>query len=113
MDFHAETNGVGLARGGVPEHGNPALGIPSLLGMIPGMSRFVTKRMERRMEAIDLPPLPEFIQLVADSGVTLYACKASVDMMGLEREDFVDDLAGVISVGEFYTLAAGGQIIFT
>ncbi len=93
--------------------GNPALGLPAWLGIIPGMSTFVTRRMAKKMEALDIPPIPEFIQLIADSGAKLYACKASVDMFGLEQEDFVDTLEGILTVGEFYERAAGGQIIFT
>ena len=93
--------------------GNPALGLPALLGIIPGMSAFVTKQMAKKMEALDIPPIPEFIQLLADSGAKLYACKASVDMFGLKEEDFVDTLEGILTVGEFYEKAAGGQIIFT
>jgi Uncharacterized conserved protein len=38
--------------------------------------------MKRQMEKIDIPPIPEFIELVHDSGVHLYACKATVDMFG-------------------------------
>jgi peroxiredoxin family protein len=34
-------------------------------------------------------------------------------MFGLERDDFVEELEGVITVGEFYEMAAGGEIIFT
>ena len=36
------------------------------------------------MEKLDIPPIPEFIELVADSGANLYACKATVDMFGLD-----------------------------
>src|SRR5437870_11457391 len=93
--------------------GNPALGLPALLGIIPGMSAFVTHQMAKKMEALDIPPIPEFIQLIADSGAKLYACKASVDMFGLQQEDFVDTLEGILTVGEFYEKAAGGPIIFT
>ncbi len=93
--------------------GNPGLHIPTMVGGLPGMSSFVTHQMEKKMEELDLPPIAEFIQLIADSGGRLYACKASVDMFDLSPEDFVDDLAGIITVGEFYHLAAGGQIIFT
>ena len=93
--------------------GNPALHIPTMLGGLPGVSTLVTRQMTRKMEELDIPPVPEFIQLLADSGAKLYACKASVDMFGLEREDFIDDLEDVITVGEFYALAGGGQIIFT
>jgi peroxiredoxin family protein len=93
--------------------GNPALGIPTLLGALPGMSALATRMMTKKMEALDIPPIGEFIQLCADSGVRLFACKASVDMFGLQKEDFVDTVEDVITVGDFYGLAAGGQIIFT
>ena len=93
--------------------GNPGLHMPTLLGALPGFSALVTKMMQRQMERIDIPPIPEFIELVADSGVQLYACKASVDMFALTMEDFVPQVEDIISVGEFYEKAAGGQIIFT
>ena len=93
--------------------GNPGLHTLTLLGALPGFSALVTKMMQRQMERIDIPPIPEFIELVADSGVQLYACKASVDMFGLTMEDFVPQVEDIISVGEFYEEAAGGQIIFT
>jgi peroxiredoxin family protein len=93
--------------------GNPGLHIPTMLGGIPGVSALVTRQMEKKMEELDIPPVPEFIQMIADSGAKLYACKASVDMFTLERDDFVEELEGIITVGEFYGLAAGGQIIFT
>ena len=93
--------------------GNPGLHMPTLIGAIPGFSWLVTKMMKRQMEKIDIPPIPEFIELVGDSGARLYACKATVDMFDLTMEDFVPQVEEIISVGEFYEKAAGGQIIFT
>ena len=63
--------------------GNPGMHLPTWLGAIPGFSALATRLMQRQMEKIDIPPIPEFIELVADSGDRLYACKASVDMFGL------------------------------
>jgi peroxiredoxin family protein len=93
--------------------GNPGLHMPTLLGALPGASWLATKMMKRTIEKIDIPPIPEFIELVADSGVRLYACKATVDMFGLAMDDFVPQVEDIISVGEFYEKAAGGEIIFT
>ena len=87
--------------------------LPTWLGAVPGRSWLATKLMQRQMEKIDIPPIPEFIELLGDSGVRLYACKATVDMFGLTMEDFVPQVDEIISVGEFYEKAAGGQIIFT
>jgi peroxiredoxin family protein len=93
--------------------GNPGMHMATSIGAIPGFSALATWMMKRQMEKIDIPPIPEFIELVHDSGVRLYACKATVDMFGLTMEDFVPQVEEIISVGEFYEKAAGGQIIFT
>jgi len=93
--------------------GNPGMHMPTWLGALPGFSALATTMMKRQMEKIDIPPIPEFIELVADSGAHLYACKATVDMFGLTMESFVPQVDAIISVGEFYEKAAGGQIIFT
>ena len=93
--------------------GNPGMHMPTLLGALPGMSTMATWMMRRQMEKLDIPPIPEFIELVHDSGAHLYACKASVDMFALAMDDFVPQVEEIISVGEFYEKAAGGQIIFT
>jgi len=93
--------------------GNPGMHLPTWLGAVPGMSWLATRLMQRQMEKIDIPPIPEFIELLGDSGARLYACKATVDMFGLTMEDFVPQVEEIISVGGFYEKSAGGQIIFT
>jgi peroxiredoxin family protein len=93
--------------------GNPGMHMPTLLGGLPGMSAMATWMMGREMEKLDIPPIPEFIELLADSGAHLWACKASVDMFHLSEDDFVPQVDGILTVGDFYGLAAGGQIIFT
>ena len=102
-----------LAKIKVATVGNPGMHLPTVLGALPGFSALATRMMARQMEKIDIPPIPEFIELLADSGVNLYACKATVDMFGLTMDDFVPQVEDIISVGEFYEKAAGGQIIFT
>lgn len=93
--------------------GNPAMGIPTLIGMLPGMSALATMMMKKKMDALDIPPIDEYIEMISAAGGKLYACKATVDMFGLKKEDFVDEVQGIITVGDFYALAAGGEIIFT
>ena len=93
--------------------GNPAMHIPTLLGGLPGMSALATHMMAKKMEGLDIPPIGEFIEMISDTGAGLYACKASVDMFGLEKNDFIPQLDDIITVGEFYEMSAGGQIIFT
>ena len=69
--------------------------------------------MQRRMEQLGIPPIPEFIEMIHDAGGKLYACKATVDMFYLKPEDFCDEVEKVLTVGEFYALSAGAEIIFT
>jgi peroxiredoxin family protein len=69
--------------------------------------------MQRQIEKLDIPPVPEFVELLADSGAGLYACRATVDMFGLTRDDFVPQVQDILTVGEFYERAAGAQIVFT
>jgi peroxiredoxin family protein len=93
--------------------GNPGMHMPTVVGVLPGMSAMATHMMGKQMEQLDIPPIPEFIELISDSGAHLWACKASVDMFKLSEGDFVPQVNGILTVGEFYGLAAGGQIIFT
>ncbi|MBU0676882.1 MAG: DsrE/DsrF/DrsH-like family protein [Verrucomicrobia bacterium] len=101
--------------------GNPAMrvpdakgmSLPTILGAIPGMSAFATSMMSKEMEKLDIPPIPEFLEMIHDAGGHLYACKATVDMFHLTTDDFCDEVERVLTVGEFYELSAGAQIIFT
>ena len=93
--------------------GNPGMHIASLIGVLPGMSAIATHMLEKKMDEFDIPPIPEFVQMIADTGAGMYACKASVDLFGMSEDDFIEDLDGIITVGEFYEQAAGGEIIFT
>ena len=55
----------------------------------------------------------EFVEMISDSGGKIYACKASVDMFHLDMDDFCPQVDKIITVGDFYEIAAGGNIIFT
>jgi peroxiredoxin family protein len=93
--------------------GNPGLHLATWVGGFPGVSAVMTRYMNHKMEDLDIPSIPEFIEMIADTGAGLYACKASVDLFGLEKNDFIPQVQDIITVGEFYEKAAGGQIIFT
>jgi peroxiredoxin family protein len=93
--------------------GNPGLHLATWLGGVPGVSTVMTQYLARRMDRLDIPPIPEFVEMIADTGAGLYACQASVELFGLSKEDFIDQVKDIITVGEFYTLAGGGHIIYT
>lgn len=93
--------------------GNPGLHLATWLGGLPGMSSVLTHVMEKQIEELDIPSIPEFVEMISDTGAGMYACKASVDLFKMEKDDFIDQVDDIITVGEFYEIAAGGHIIFT
>jgi peroxiredoxin family protein len=93
---------------GVPGY----LGIPNFLGAFPGMTAFATKLMNNKMKSINVPSVKEYIRMLVDAGAKLYACKMSVDMMGLKKEDFVDGVIDIVTASDFMDMTEGGQIIF-
>jgi peroxiredoxin family protein len=88
------------------------LGIPNLMGVLPGMTAFATNLMKKKIEEVGAPPVREYMQMLVDGGAKLYACKMSVDMMGLKMEDFVDGVCGIVTASDFLDMAEGAQIIF-
>jgi peroxiredoxin family protein len=94
--------------------GNPGMHIPTLLGGLPGMEALATKMMKSEMEKLDMPPVGEFLEILSDSGVQLWGCKLAIDMFHLKREDLIDDLNGILTIGDFYNRANedGTQMLF-
>ncbi|PLW97472.1 MAG: hypothetical protein C0593_08595 [Marinilabiliales bacterium] len=101
--------------------GNPAmrmpggLPFPTILGMLPGVEAGVSAMMKSQMDKLDIPPVDEFIDMIVAGGGEIYACKLAMDMFKLKKEDLLDDVSGVLTVGDFYAMCGGEntQIIFT
>ncbi len=101
--------------------GNPAmrmpggLPFPSIMGLIPGVEAGVSAMMKSQMEALDIPPVDEFLEMITAGGGEIYACKLAMDMFKLKKEDLHEEVRGVLTIGEFYEKAGGEntQIIFT
>ncbi|MDH3323549.1 MAG: DsrE/DsrF/DrsH-like family protein [Flavobacteriaceae bacterium] len=101
--------------------GNPAMRtpggkpFPTMLGGLPGVESAVSSMMRKQMEALDMPPVDEFLELITAGGGKLYACKLAVDMFKLTEEDLTDELDSILTIGEFYERCDGDrtQIVFT
>jgi len=94
--------------------GNPAMHMPTMLGGLPGMEAFATKMMKKEMEKLDMPPVDEFLEILSDSGCKLWACKLAVEMFKLKEKDLIDELDGILTIGDFYGQADvdGCQIVY-
>lgn len=87
--------------------GNPAMHMPTMLGGLPGMEALATRMMKKKIEELDIPPVDEFLEILSASGTKLWACKLAMDMFGLKKEDLIDDVDSIITVGDFYARAEG------
>lgn len=96
--------------------GNPAFmpGMPTLVAGLPGFEAFASYMMKKEMDKLDIPHVSEFIQMIEAGGGEIYACKLAAEMFHLKKEDFLDEVKDIITVGEMYALAdgEGTQIIF-
>lgn len=90
---------------------HPWFHIPSLMGVLPGMSAAASWMMRGEIKKLGFPRVPEFIKLLVDAGANVYGCKMSMDMMKLTQDDLVDG-ATVLGAMEFMDLTEGAQIVF-
>lgn len=92
--------------------GNPATHMPTALMGLPGMQAFATHMMKKQIEGLDIPAVPEFLDLITDAGGHLWACRMSADMMDLDEDDLHDQVEGIISASDFMEISQGAQTLF-
>jgi peroxiredoxin family protein len=90
---------------------HPWFHIPTMVGVLPGMSAMASAMMRREIDNLDFPPVDEFVETIIDAGANVYGCKMSMDMMKLTGEDLVDGSV-VLGAMEFMEKSEGAQIIF-
>jgi peroxiredoxin family protein len=92
--------------------GNPAMHMPNIVGVLPGMTAMASTMMKKEIEKLDFPPVSEFLEMIHDAGGKMYGCQMAMDMMKLEKEDLCDSVDEVIGAMEFMEMSDGAQIIF-
>lgn len=93
--------------------GNPAIPLPTVLTGLPGMENLAAVMMQKRMADLDLPGARETLRMLHDLGTKLYACELAMKMFSRTEKDLIEGVDGVITVGDFYDMTPGAQIIFT
>ena len=86
--------------------------MPQFMGRLPGMTKASTKMMKKQMDDLEIPSVPEFHDLLQASGVHMYACKLSFDMMKMLEADLHPAVEGVISAADFIEISTGAQTLF-
>ena len=93
---------------GVPGY----IGIPQIMGVLPGMTPFATALMKKKMKDLGVPTVYEYLEMLSDGGAEMFACKMSVDMFGLSKDDFVPFVQDIVTAGDFMDMTEGAQIVF-
>lgn len=92
--------------------GNPSMGMPNLVGVLPGVTNMASSMMKKEIAKLDFPDVDEFLEMIHDAGGKMYGCRMAMDMMKLEKEDLCESVDEVIGAMEFMEMSDGAQIIF-
>jgi peroxiredoxin family protein len=94
--------------------GNPALPMPNIVGMLPGMTQMATKMMKGKIKKY-WPTIPEMMQQAKELGAKFHACSPTMGLMGMTEKDLIsltDDIVGASTFLDWAT-TAGTVTIFT
>jgi peroxiredoxin family protein len=76
---------------------------------LPGMMRFFTGMILKKMKKLNIPDFDEMKKQAVDLGVHLYACSTSMSIMGIGEEDLIDGTE-VLGAAKFLDIAADSEV---
>ncbi|HOF63073.1 MAG TPA: DsrE/DsrF/DrsH-like family protein [Dermatophilaceae bacterium] len=100
---------VGNTAMHMPGHSS---GIHHMLGALPGATAGATAMMKKMIADLDVPEVPEFLELLTASGCHMWACRMSADMNKLTEDDLYDGVEAIISASDFIEMTEGAQLLF-
>jgi len=92
--------------------GNTATHMPMGITPLPGVTGMATHQLKQSIEALGVPPVPEFLEQIVAAGGHLWACRLSADMNHLRDVDLYEGVEGIISASDFIEKTAGAQLLF-
>lgn len=92
--------------------GNPAtpMPMPNIISVLPGMTALATSMMKRTIQNKQIASVPELLTIARESGVKLWPCQMTMDMMGIERAEMIDGLDEPVGAATFLAYAADASI---
>jgi peroxiredoxin family protein/TusA-related sulfurtransferase len=96
----------------VPSLANPAMPVPvpNLVGALPGMTAMATMMMKGWMAKAQVPDLVELIRTTHSMGVKFLGCQMTMDVMGVKREDLIDEVDDTVGAAAFMAEALDADI---
>ena len=68
--------------------------------------------MKKQIADLDVPEVPEFLDLLSGSGVHMWACRMSADMNHVTEDDLYEGVEAIISASDFIEITDGAQLLF-
>lgn len=93
--------------------GNPNLGLPNAIGMLPGMTRVATWMMKRKIDEQGVDTVEELIDRAMEAGVEFQACQMTADLMGYEEDDFIEGVTTGVGAGSALMTMSDAEIQLT
>ncbi|HET8538888.1 MAG TPA: DsrE/DsrF/DrsH-like family protein [Anaeromyxobacter sp.] len=92
--------------------GNPAMPVPvpNLIGALPGMTAMATSMMRGMMKKGNVPDITELIRTCHGMGVKFLSCQMTMDVMGVKREDLIDEVDACVGAAAFVAEALDADI---
>lgn len=74
--------------------GNPSMPVPvpNFIGGLPGMTYVATSMMKSWMNNAGVATVPDLLNACIEMDVKLIACQMTMDVLGIKREDLIDEL---------------------
>lgn len=66
--------------------------------------------MQKMMKQKNVPSVEEFLEMARQLNIKLVACEMSMQMMGIEKEDLIDDVSEVVGGVTYLTYAKEGKV---
>lgn len=77
----------------------------NFLGLSPKIFRYLMRKK-------NVTTLEELVEAAKALEINLYACEMAMHILGLEKNDFIHEVKGVLGVATFLELSEGGRTIF-
>lgn len=74
-----------------------------------GIGRWMFKKMMKDKKVVQLP---EMLKTMIDLGVHLHACKTSMDVMEIKREDLIDEVEDIVGAAAMVKNASESPVHF-
>ncbi|MHA1409257.1 MAG: DsrE/DsrF/DrsH-like family protein [Candidatus Odinarchaeia archaeon] len=78
---------------------------------LPGMMSIGTGMMKKKIKKAGIPSLPELVKQVMEMGEThIYACAATMEIMGIKKEDLIPEVEKVLGAAAFLDISLDADI---